>query len=131
MYVIGNGIVTTVVMRIGNFAITEIAHILLQNPYVTTDNAFKSHGSMTLNVIAKMVVMKEREFAIVNMGFGNVTMVNVYQNYIYVMGSPIAKMVVMRESHFAIQEYAPMGNGNVTTANAFEKLCMMTMNVIA
>ena len=89
---------------------------------------------MTMNVIAKTALMREREFATqfsAKMGNGNVTAVNAFQNLGNAMVIGIVQTIVMRRRDVPIQAFAWITNGDATMANAFVQCGMTTMNVIA
>ena len=87
-----------------------------------------------MNVIVSTALMRDREFAIqvsAQMGNGNVTAVDAFQNLINAMVKAIVQTLVMRTRDVPIQDNAGLANGDVTTVNAFRKRGMKTMNVIA
>ena len=89
---------------------------------------------MTMNVIAKTAVMREREFATqvlspqhlnpdhARTGIGNVTTVNVFRDHGSKTMNVIATTALMRKREFATQISAKMGNGNATAVNALLNL---------
>ena len=74
---------------------------------------------MTMNVIAKTALMREREFATqisAKMGNGNVTAANAFKNLGNAMVIGIVQTIVMRRRDVPIQAYARITNGECIRA---------------